>query len=87
MSVISPATLALMQQPVTGKNSGSSTGQIELDEEGPTRVIESKHGKYPSFGEQRKSSSGNDSIQLSLNNTMEKFNSIQLVKQLHADGD
>ena len=41
----------------------------------------------PTFGGPRKSSTEDESIQLSLNGTIDKFKSIEIVKQLHADGD
>ena len=51
-----------------------------------TVITQQKHQQYPSFGAARKSSTGDESIQISLNGTIDKYNSIEIVKQLHADG-
>ena len=41
----------------------------------------------PTFGGPKRSSVTDDSIELSLNGTIDKFKSIEIVKQLHADGE
>ncbi len=56
-----------------------------------------QHGRYPSFGQTKSqnddddtNSDGNkdeESIQLSEKGSMDKFKSIEVVKQLHADGE
>ena len=85
MSVLSPSTLALMQG---GNYSQKRLHNDEIDGEGETTpTIQQKHQQYPSFGGVRKSSTGDESIQLSLNGTVDKYNSIEIVKQLHADGE
>lgn len=92
MKVITPRTLAHMQgqkQPQQLILNSQSQDKLEyMDSEDQSKPGHNQ--KFPSFGLQRKSrtsSAGDDdSIQLSLNGTMDKYNSLEIVRQLHAEG-
>lgn len=93
MSVLSPGTLATLQP--------GSTSQVELvppmmiQTDHDDTADSKQHGRYPSFGQTQSqnddtNSDGDkdeDSIQLSEKGSMDKFKSIEVVKQLHADGE